>query len=106
LPPVPITRIDVLAIASAAQAARADRPALYDNRESAATPLIVRFFVRSADCERNAAYAEFRLAPPAVQLAVLQYAALPLYDKPLGNEQRSAEAGVMERWDLRHVDAP
>jgi hypothetical protein len=24
---------------------------------------------------------------------VLQYAALPLYDKPLGNEQRSAEAG-------------
>jgi hypothetical protein len=46
------------------------------------------------------------LATPGVQLAVLQCAALPLYDKPLGNEQRSAEAGVRERWDLRHVDAP
>jgi len=32
---------------STAQADRADRPALYDNQESADTPRKVRFFVRS-----------------------------------------------------------
>jgi hypothetical protein len=79
----------VLRVASAAQTDRADRPALYDNRESPATPLIVRFFVRSltaSECS-SCGIAASAARGPTGGVAVRRSATLRLAAR---NEQRSA----------------